>query len=280
VATYSLSGTGIQTLTADTTSIYLTITTLPIGTEAGAAHPLDYYDVGQIRLGDATGFFDAIVVVGGPQWIGLPIGCTRVGYAFGDAVVSLQEVVGGTRPFCCETTGGGNGGSTAYTSEVLVTTAVASVTLPPTGTLPQTYRNARIVFQARGSNASQTVALMLRFNGDATNVYDYSLFFGLLGANASQQAAQPYIMVAELSGNTAPANTSGSGEILVPNYSGTTFRKQTSTRAFDKKGDSTNNFATWINGGEWRNTSAVTSITLLPNVGNFMAGSLFRLSLE
>jgi hypothetical protein len=111
VATYSLSGTGIQTLTANTTSIYLTITTLPIGTEAGAAHPPDYYDVGQIRLGDATGFFDAIVVVGGPQWIGLPIGCTRVGYAFGDAVVSMQEVIGGTRPFCCEVTdGGGNGG--------------------------------------------------------------------------------------------------------------------------------------------------------------------------
>lgn len=95
MATYSLSGTGTQTLTSGTGALYVSITTLPIGSGHGGANPTDYYGIGTIRPGNATAYWEPWPVIGGPQWIPVPAGTTRIGYALTDtAVVSVVEVAG------------------------------------------------------------------------------------------------------------------------------------------------------------------------------------------
>jgi len=95
MATYSLSGTGTQTLTAGTGALYVTITTLPSGSGNGGANPADYYGIGLIRPGNATAFWEPFPVIGGPQWMPVPAGTTRIGYAlFDGAEISVAEVSG------------------------------------------------------------------------------------------------------------------------------------------------------------------------------------------
>lgn len=115
MSTYSLSGTGIQTLSAGVTAVHITITTTPTNSRLGTANPPNLYDVCLLRFGDATGFFDAVPVVGGPQWLAVPSGATRCAYACkGGAVISLQEVIGGTPPF-------GGSGALSSLSDVALT---------------------------------------------------------------------------------------------------------------------------------------------------------------
>jgi hypothetical protein len=112
VATYSLSGSGTQALSANVTALHITITTLPASALAGSATPQNYYQVALLRFGDAVGYFDAFPVVGGPQWVAVPNGTTRLGYSCSStAVISVVEVIGGTPPF-------GGGGSLAGLSDV------------------------------------------------------------------------------------------------------------------------------------------------------------------
>jgi hypothetical protein len=100
MSTYSLSGAGVQALSAGVTAVHVTITTLPIAPSGGSANPTNYYHVGMLRFGDAVGYFDAIPIVGGPQWLAVPSGTTRCGYSLsGGSVISLVEVIGGTPPF-------------------------------------------------------------------------------------------------------------------------------------------------------------------------------------
>lgn len=100
MATYSLSGTGVQALSANVTAAHITVTTTPTNSGHGSANPTNLYHVALLRFGDATGYFDAVPVVGGPQWLAVPAGTTRLGYACQNgAVISFAEVIGGSRPF-------------------------------------------------------------------------------------------------------------------------------------------------------------------------------------
>lgn len=93
MATFSLSGTGTHTLSAGTTALHVTITTLPASAGHGDASPADYYGVGLLRLGDGTAYWDPYPVSGGPQWLPVPYGASVVGYSLlGGAVISITEV--------------------------------------------------------------------------------------------------------------------------------------------------------------------------------------------
>jgi hypothetical protein len=93
MATYALTGTGQQTLTAGTVALHITITTPPTIGGHGYANPPDYYAVGYLRPGDGTGFWDPYPICGGPQWMPLPYATTVLAYALlNAAAVSVAEV--------------------------------------------------------------------------------------------------------------------------------------------------------------------------------------------
>jgi hypothetical protein len=62
MATYNLSGQGIQTLTVRTTQLQVTVTVLGSGYSIGEAFPANYFRIGSIRIGSG-GFY------GRPQYI-------------------------------------------------------------------------------------------------------------------------------------------------------------------------------------------------------------------
>ncbi len=100
MATYSLSGSGVQALSANVTALHVSITTLPAVAGFGRANPAAYYDVGLLRFGDGTGYWAPFPVHGGPEWFGVPPGTTHLGYGLiGAAVISVVEVIGGISPF-------------------------------------------------------------------------------------------------------------------------------------------------------------------------------------
>lgn len=100
MATYSLSGSGVQSLSAGTTALHVTVTTPPAVVGSGYANPTDLYGVGFLRVGDGTGYWTPYPILGGPQWLSVPTQATQLGYALlGFAVVSVAEVIGGTPPF-------------------------------------------------------------------------------------------------------------------------------------------------------------------------------------
>lgn len=95
MATYSLTGSGVQTLTPGTGALYVSITTLPTAAGKGGANPDDYYGIGFIRPANAIAFWEPFSICGGPQWLPLPSGSTRFGYVLnGGAVASAVEVLG------------------------------------------------------------------------------------------------------------------------------------------------------------------------------------------
>lgn len=92
MATYTLSGTGIQSLTSGTARLFVEITTYPGGYSFGRAEPANLYDIGLLRLGVGAFFYPAEPIDAGNMVIDLPSGVTQLGYnLFGDTAISVGE---------------------------------------------------------------------------------------------------------------------------------------------------------------------------------------------
>lgn len=99
MSTYSLSGAGVQGLSNRVTAVHVNITTLPAGLTHGRANPTNNFDIALFRFGDGTGYGPPIPINGGPDWIGVPVGTTSLGYSvLNGAVLSVIEVIGGAGP--------------------------------------------------------------------------------------------------------------------------------------------------------------------------------------
>lgn len=81
MVSFTLTGTGVQSLSASVVALHVSVTALPLTAGNGLANPLDHYGVGLIRPGDSLAFWDAYPITGGPQWLPLPFGTIRLGYA-------------------------------------------------------------------------------------------------------------------------------------------------------------------------------------------------------
>lgn len=70
-----------------------------------------------------------------------------------------------------------------------------------------------------------------------------------------------------INGTTETSNTFASTDIYIPNYAGSAYK----STSHDSVSENNNTFAYVIlTAGLWSNTSAVTSMTLTPNAGNFV----------
>jgi len=153
--------------------------------------------------------------------------------------------------------------------------AAANVTFT---SIPGTFDSLFIIYQARLDAAIFNGSLNLRFNLDAGANYNLQLHGANNAANiAAANSLANQIQVGSITGAAATAGRAGSGDILIPNYAGTTFHKtlvahngfsQANTNGDQQYLDST---------GTWISTAAVTSILLFPGAGNFIAGSTFTL---
>lgn len=138
--------------------------------------------------------------------------------------------------------------------------ASASVTF---SSIPSTYTDLIIV-----SNAGSTVTTndYIRFNGDTGANYSWTRIYGTGSAAGSSRGTNTN------EGFIGDVTTTLATEILqIQNYTNTTTYKTVIARSSNSSSAVTASVSTW------RNTAAITSITLLPGSTTWIAGSTFTL---
>jgi hypothetical protein len=152
-------------------------------------------------------------------------------------------------------------------------TAANSITF----SVPSGYTNLRIIFTGRGDAAVAHLSLKMRFNGDTgTNYQEQFIYASNASAPGSDNApAQSGIVAAAIPGTVTSANYAGVSVIFIPNYSGVFYKEIT---AHGSHYNGSQNVRLY--GGTWLSTSAITSVTLLPDSGNVIAGTTATLIAE
>lgn len=145
--------------------------------------------------------------------------------------------------------------------------------------VPATFRDLLLVIRGRGTNASTSIGVAVRFNSDTGTNYDDQR---LSGANAtvssSATTGATSGTIGSLPGSTGLANDAGSIEAVIQDYRGTTFFKQILGLLNAYRTDGTaaghvaQNRAAW-----WRSTAAINRVDVLASAGNFATGSVISL---
>jgi hypothetical protein len=167
--------------------------------------------------------------------------------------------------------GGGSGALTQIAQQVLGSSS-ASVTF---SAISGSYTNLVLKITARGTQATAFVSFRLTFNGDSGANYEWCQHYVSGGtAGASQATSQNYIGLGNMPGSNQTANAPGQLTIQVHRYSGTTFLKTLQAQIFYLTAATMQAFNS---AGGWNSTSAITSITIVPDAGSFATGSTFTL---
>jgi len=160
------------------------------------------------------------------------------------------------------------------TSVIVGSGGAASVTLPATGTIPQTYTDLKVVVSSRTDGTSQIRDyFLIRFNS-STSGYSRRWLYGYdsNGTGSGSATSESYGFAGTTNGPDSTASTFGNAEIYIPNYTNTSINKSYSVDAVAENNSTT----TWMvnmTAGLWSNTAAITSITLYPAGGNVSSPS-------
>lgn len=150
-------------------------------------------------------------------------------------------------------------------------TAIATVTVGSGGaanieftSIPQTYTDLKILISARESGTSANYAAM-RINGNTTT-YSYRSIEGNGATVGSYNSSNQSVYGVNNQSNYT-ASTFGSIEIYIPNYAGSNTKIWSSDAVTET--NATTSYIDMI-AASWNNTTAVTSLEILPGSGNFV----------
>jgi len=149
-------------------------------------------------------------------------------------------------------------------------TAAASIEFT---SIPQDGTDLVVQASLRGSQADQVVGVFFRFNGITTGYTNRSL----LGSDGGGVSSGDYTNGRQINYANAASSTSNTFSthgVYIPNYTGST------NKSFSAEGATENNggyFELSIAANLWSNTAAITSLSLTPELGNFVAGSIVSL---
>jgi hypothetical protein len=169
----------------------------------------------------------------------------------------------------------GGGGSGAFVPIMFVGPLTASQATLPFAGIPQTgFRNLRIRLLGRGTLAATNVTVGIQANSDAGSTYSYEVVAdGSGGLNRLSSASATSAVLGYLPASTASAGAVGTLDIAIPGYAGTTFQKAINAVGAFEQSTSAGDQFNQNGGGFWRNTAAITTLTLLPASGSFDIGS-------
>jgi hypothetical protein len=144
--------------------------------------------------------------------------------------------------------------------------------------IPQTgYTDLVIKMSTRNAdNVNSFAHVNIRFNGDTGSNYQNRSIRGDGGSAISTNSTNTFIIASYSNGNAATANSFGSGEVYVPNYTSSN-QKSVSIEGVNETNASTAYMN--ITAGLWTGTSAITSINLSDQItgNNFVQYSTFYL---
>ena len=149
-------------------------------------------------------------------------------------------------------------------------TLISSVTVGAGGaanieftSIPATYTDLLVKWSGRGDNGSARDAY-ISFNGTTTG-FNYRSLIGNGATASSSNASNGLIGIFD--GSVPTANTFSNGEFYIPNYAGSTYKSISGDSATENNG--TTAYA-YLTATLSTNTSAITSLKLTPDSGNFV----------
>lgn len=149
----------------------------------------------------------------------------------------------------------------------------ASVTF---SSIPQTYKHLQIRYNGRSDRSQNSEYGVVSYNSDTSTNYSFHSITGD-GATVPVDAAATvaYQSLLYFPGALRGSNIFGSGVVDILDYANTNKYKTLRTlNGYDSNGDGRISFQS----GSWRNTNAITSITIATfNGSNFITSSSFAL---
>lgn len=157
-------------------------------------------------------------------------------------------------------------------AEQVLTADTASITLSG---IPSGYGDIRIAAYARSTQSAAVVGLLFRFNSDSGANYDYiyTQNSNTTVTGVSTAADSELDLVAPAA--TAAASSFASWDILVPAYADTTGHKS-GTFVGGMAEATAGNTRTRAGAFRWRNTAAITSVTMTLGSDSLATGSSLR----
>ena len=141
--------------------------------------------------------------------------------------------------------------------------------------IPQTFTDLKLVASVRRNN--DTVDFAWTFNGDTSNSYSTTIFFGQGSAGLGTfRTSNISYLSAYTNGSGQTANTFGSFEAYIPNYTGANFKSVIIDSVAEN--NATSNIS-GINAGLYRSANAISSIQLLTaNLVQYSTISLYGIT--
>ena len=142
--------------------------------------------------------------------------------------------------------------------------------------IPQTFTDLRVVVSSRCDQAGVAPVLgKINFNG-STTTYTYIRIYGDGSSAATSSGSAAYFD--NVTGTGATANTFGSDDIYISNYTSANYKTYSSDTVLENNGASAH---TALYCGLWSTVSAITSLSVYPGSGNyteFTTASLYGIS--
>lgn len=168
------------------------------------------------------------------------------------------------------TTSGGGAGSLTKLAQTVLGAPSASVSFP---SIPSTCEDLIIVINGQLSGTADFV--WCQINGDTTSGH-YQWVRGVFQNSGLTYTSGSSIglNVGLLGGAAAGAAYADSLESTIFGYARTAFNKRSLSRSDLRSGTAANQVTVEMHSSDWLNTAAVNSLTLVPNSGNFTAGTV------
>jgi len=130
--------------------------------------------------------------------------------------------------------------------------------------IPQTYTDLRLVVSSRSTGTGvSTRYVAVSFNSNTSN-YSYRRVYGNGSSTGSDNGSLR--IIGTIPGSTATASVFGSLQLYVPNYTSANNKSYSCDSVEENNATGAEQD---LIAGLWSNTSAITSISLTSDVGNF-----------
>jgi len=157
----------------------------------------------------------------------------------------------------------------------VVTVGAAGASSITFSNIPNTYSHLQVRMIARDTRAVTLEGFKVQFNSDtSTNYSDHALYGDGSSASAYANVNAGHMSPYAISSANASANVFGVSVIDILDYAST--NKYKTIRALTGV-DNNGSGALSLTSGNWRNTNAITSITIGAQVGNLVQYSQFAL---
>ncbi len=165
-------------------------------------------------------------------------------------------------------------GATSALTQIYDNLLVAAAANFDITSIPGSYNHLWLILYLRGTKSATSVQPRLTFNNDTGTNYDSQKQYASAGTGgAGGTIGQAYIDLTDASAASSDTGAVSAIEALIPQYAGTTFHKTVTGKGFNPRAYSSGNEYVMNTGGLWKNTAAITRITVTPDSNNWDAGS-------